>query len=125
MENIMSFPIPEPYCWDESFKVFYEKLDQEHKGLFDGIFACAKSPSDAAALSSLQHAVKSHFATEEGMMKKHNYAGYEAHKPIHEDFVATLGKVSTPISADTIKFAKEWLVNHIKGTDFKYLGKLQ
>jgi hemerythrin len=120
----MSFPIPEPYCWDESFKVFYDKLDEEHKGLFNGIFACAKAPSDGAALSNLAKAVKDHFNTEEALMKSSNYDEYKAHKPIHDDFVATLAKLNTPLSPDTIKFAKEWLVNHIKGIDFKYKGKL-
>jgi hemerythrin family non-heme iron protein len=120
----MGFDIPEPYCWDESFRVFYEKLDEEHKGLFQGIFACAKNPSDSAALSHLVTAVKNHFTTEEAMMKSANYPEVSDHHNVHEDFVSTISKLQTPLSADTIKFAKEWLVNHIKGTDFKYKGKL-
>nr|ASW22248.1 hemerythrin [Aulodrilus japonicus] len=120
----MSFPIPEPYRWDESFAVFYQTIDDEHKGLFDGIFKCANSPSDGAALTDLAQLVKHHFATEEAMFKKANYSEYEAHKKLHDEFVETLGTLSTPLSADTIKFAKEWLVNHIKCTDFKYKGKL-
>jgi hypothetical protein len=49
----------------------YENLDAEHKGLFDGIFACAKNPGDAAALSHLATAVKNHFATEEVWKRFH------------------------------------------------------
>ena len=43
----------------------YENLDEQHKGLFQGVFACAEARSDAAALSHLAEIVKSHFATEE------------------------------------------------------------
>jgi hemerythrin family non-heme iron protein len=122
----MSFPIPEPYVWDESFKVFYEKLDEEHKGLFQGIFACAKDPSDAKALGDLAAAVKTHFDNEEAMMlASDQYKGqYPSHKPLHEDFLQKLGTLSVPLSADQLQFAKEWLVNHIKGTDFGYKGLL-
>jgi len=43
----------------------YEKLDEEHKGLFKGIFDVAAAPGDAGALSGLVGKVKSHFETEE------------------------------------------------------------
>jgi len=42
----------------------YEQLDEEHKGLFKGIFDVAAA-NDAGSLSSLSSKVKSHFATEE------------------------------------------------------------
>nr|AQV13764.1 hemerythrin [Sparganophilus sp. EP-2017] len=121
----MGFDIPEPYVWDESFRVFYENLDEEHRGLFKGIFDCAKNPSDADALSHLKSAVKTHFTNEEGMMTSAKYPDFNNHKPLHEEFLKTLNGLTTPLSQDTIKFAKEWLVNHIKTTDFKYKGKLQ
>merc|ERR1712080_49387 len=46
--------IPEPFKWDESFAVFFARLDDEHRGLFDGIFAVAASPNDAAVLAALK-----------------------------------------------------------------------
>jgi hemerythrin family non-heme iron protein len=121
----MSFTIPEPYVWDESFKVFYDNLDEEHKGLFQGIFTCAKDPTDGKALETLATAVKTHFANEEAMMQKStNYTEFANHKPLHDDFVKKLGTLTVPLTADQLHFAKEWLVNHIKGTDFGYKGKL-
>ena len=44
----------------------------------------------------------------QGMMKSANYSEFANHKPLHEDFLAKLGGLSAPLSADTIKFAKEW-----------------
>lgn len=120
----MGFDIPEPYCWDESFKVFYDKLDDEHKGLFKGIFDVAGAKGDAGKLNHLKQVVKSHFSTEEAMMKATGYSDFGTHKTIHDEFVAKLDSLSAPVSDDTVHFAKDWLVNHIKGTDFKYKGKL-
>jgi hemerythrin len=120
----MAFAIPEPYVWDESFQVFYADIDEEHKGLFKGIFELAANPGDANKLTTLFNAVKNHFATEEAKFAAKNYSETKEHKAAHDDFVSKLSGLSTPVSPDTIKFAKDWLVNHIKGTDFKYKGKL-
>jgi hemerythrin len=119
----MGFDIPEPYCWDESFRVFYDQIDDEHKGLFQGIFNCTKT-NDAATLAKLVQAVKDHFTYEEGMMQKANYSEFAVHKPLHTDFISKIDALKAPLNADQVHFAKEWLVNHIKGTDFKYKGKL-
>nr|AQV13623.1 hemerythrin [Delaya leruthi] len=121
----MGFEIPEPFKWDESFRVFYENLDEQHKGLFNAIFDCAKSPGDAAALSHLDKVIVAHFANEEQMMTAKSYDGYKEHKTAHDDFVATLKGLKTPLSNDNLHYAKDWLVNHIKGIDFKYKGKLK
>ena len=43
----------------------YDNLDEEHKGLFEGIFAVAANPSDAKALADLKANVDKHFKTEE------------------------------------------------------------
>nr|ASW22258.1 hemerythrin [Cardicola currani] len=120
----MGFDIPEPFCWDESFRVFYDQIDEEHKGLFKGVFDVAGAPSDAGKLAHLVDVVKKHFTYEEGVMQAKKYSEYPGHKTMHDDFVAKISALSTPVSGDTVHFAKDWLVNHIKTTDFKYKGKL-
>lgn len=120
----MSFPIPDPYKWDESFAVFYEQLDEEHKGLFQGVFNVAANPGDGGALKTLVDKVVAHFTYEESQMKAKNYSDFATHKGLHEEFVGKIKALSAPVSADTVNFAKNWLVQHIKTTDFKYKGKL-
>lgn len=120
----MGFDVPEPYCWDESFRVDYDTIDTEHKGLFQGIFDCAGAPGDAGKLEFLVKAVVAHFNNEEAMFDKANYADKVVHKKAHDEFVAKINTLKAPLDGATLTFAKSWLVTHIKGTDFKYKGKL-
>lgn len=120
----MGFDIPEPFVWDESFKVFYETLDEEHKSLFQAVFDCAGDKGSADKLASLVSVTVNHFSTEEGMMKKANYGEFGPHKAAHEAFVAKIKGLKAPLDDATVNYAKDWLVNHIKTTDFKYKGAL-
>nr|AQV13694.1 hemerythrin [Nephtys incisa] len=119
----MVFEIPDPFKWNESFRTFYEQIDEEHKGLFDGIFACCEK-NDAATLQALVAKVKEHFENEEKLMTEKKYSDLDAHKAIHAKFIGDLNGLSAPLKDDKIIYAKEWLVNHIKGTDFKYKDQL-
>ena len=65
----MGHPIPEPFCWDESFCVFYAQLDDEHKKIFQGIFSCAEA-NHQGNLDSLKNVVKNHFVYEEAEFAK-------------------------------------------------------
>ncbi|ESO03916.1 hypothetical protein HELRODRAFT_111854 [Helobdella robusta] len=120
----MSHPIPEPFVWDESFKVFYDKLDGEHQGLFQAIFDVGKTPNDSGVLAKLVELMDSHFAHEEREMKKAAFDGHDEHKDNHDEFLASLKKLKTPVAQESVQWAKNWLVHHIKVTDSKYSGKL-
>nr|AQV13574.1 hemerythrin [Ancistrosyllis groenlandica]AQV13691.1 hemerythrin [Naineris laevigata]AQV13701.1 hemerythrin [Alitta succinea]AQV13732.1 hemerythrin [Pectinaria gouldii] len=120
----MGYDIPEPYVWDESFKVFYDKLDEEHKGLFKGLFDVAGDKASAGKLAHLVGAVDAHFKNEESMMQAKSYADFPTHKQAHEAFLSKIKGLKAPVDDATVHFAKDWLVTHIKGTDFKYKGKL-
>nr|AQV13610.1 hemerythrin [Chaetozone sp. EP-2017] len=120
----MGFDVPEPFAWDESFRVDYDTIDTEHKGLFVAIFDVAAAPSDNAKVQTLLTKVTNHFTSEEGMMTKAGYADIVAHKKLHADFIDKVKGLAAPVDDGTVKFAKSWLVNHIKTTDVKYKGKL-
>ena len=44
------------------------------------------------------------------MMKKANYGEFEAHKPLHTDFLKALATLKTPLTQANIDFAKDWSV---------------
>ncbi|CAD5119114.1 DgyrCDS7758 [Dimorphilus gyrociliatus] len=119
----MAHPIPKPFKWSNEFEVFYANLDDEHRGLFDGIFACGEA-NTAENYGALVEKVKTHFANEEKMMSSSNYANFATHKQAHDEFVGKCGGLSAPLSDDNLIYLQQWLVDHIKGIDFKYKGKL-
>merc|ERR1712029_1289478 len=61
MGGSLKHETPEPYVWDESFKVDYSRLDEEHDVLFANILAVSQHPDDAAKLQVLKDNMEKHF----------------------------------------------------------------
>ena len=120
----MVHDVPEPYIWDTSFMTFYERIDDEHKVLFDCIRDCAEHPSDATKAAFCRTKLRMHFDYEEGEFCK--VPGYDCHGHYikHYNFQTQWQAASLPLSADITNWAKNWLAQHIKNTDFGYRGKL-
>ena len=85
----------------------YDQIDEEHRGLFDGIFACIND-NTAENLKSLQGKIETHFKNEEATMESKKYDDLAAHKDIHKGFVAKLGGLTAPLDAAAVDFAKQW-----------------
>jgi len=126
LKHVQDHPhdIPEPFHWDPSFEVFYVNLDEEHRGLFKGIFDLAEK-RDQKHLEELQKRMNDHFKSEEVMMEKAKFEGYDHHKADHDKFLVILKDWSQlAIDDDKLIYAKNWLVKHIKAVDAKYKDKL-
>ncbi|XP_014664313.1 PREDICTED: hemerythrin-like isoform X2 [Priapulus caudatus] len=122
--EIKAFPVPEPFCWDESFSVGYKELDEEHQGLFKIVSEINNNRNSASLLKKCKELAISHFLCEEKRQQKANFAGYDLEKKVHDEFLEVLGKVSCPVTDEVVNFAKDWLVQHIKNYDMLYKGKL-
>lgn len=124
------FEIQIPFRWNETFKVFYDNMDGEHKGLFDAIFVMNEKRSDAEAIKDLREKVKSHFEDEENDMKRAVEAGnltktyFDAHAASHNKYIAILSTFEPVVSDEAVDYAMKWLVTHIKKVDFHYKDKL-
>jgi hemerythrin len=123
------------YKWDSSLESGCEKVDNQHKQLIEALNNLLKASfegkGDQAVIDTLDfltgYTVK-HFADEEQLQIDYNYPDYLYHKRIHEEFKETVtGLVQKVrddgptdiIIANVCNTIGAWLLNHIKGDDFR------
>lgn len=120
--------------WDEKYSVGVREVDLQHKKLVemvntlhDAMKAGKGKDALASVLQDLINYAASHFATEEKYMTKFNYPAYPTHKNEHEKFVKQVldfqkdfNSGKAVMTLEVMNFLKNWLVNHILGTDKKF-----
>ena len=102
-------------------------MDDEHKPLFSCLQKLGENPDDTDLLTTCLASYENHFSHEQSLFKASGtYPAEEAYQHVnkHDAFLATMRGVSTPVSPDWIAFAKNWLVQHIKNSDFRYKNKM-
>jgi hemerythrin len=132
MGNSMSIPL---LVWDSSFLVNFEIIDHQHKGLVDManelIQGCAgdDAPRDVLFLKTVRKAAEYaqiHFSTEEKYLRQVNYPDFAVHKMEHKVFISEVVKQLKAFEENRndpvvlAEFLKDWLFNHIAGSDKKY-----
>jgi hemerythrin len=121
--------------WTEKLSVGVAALDDDHKKLvamvnelYDAMQAGHGRDSLGRILDGLVQYTKMHFAREEKFFAQTGYPAAGPHKHEHEALTRQVlevqkkyaaGAVAT-LSLDVMHFLKNWLVNHIQGSDQKY-----
>lgn len=121
--------------WNESFSVGVAEIDEQHKKLVEMLGNLLEEMKRgrgkdvmANTINDMFNYAKMHFATEEKYMALYKYPESALHRREHEKFVETAksfyeGYMNGSLSAiDLMNFLKNWLVEHILGSD-KKLGK--
>lgn len=125
--------------WSDKYSVEVPSIDSQHKKLADLINQLHSALAEGKAkialskiLDELVSYTKTHFAYEESLLQNEKYPGYVAHKLQHDELTRQVisyqkdfqaGKSS--ISVELMNFLKDWLINHITGTDKKYSQHLK
>lgn len=79
-------------------------------------------------LNSLVQYTRAHFAREEKFFAQTGYPASDAHKHEHDALTKQVlevqqkynGGATATLSLDVMQFLKNWLINHIQGSDQKY-----
>merc|ERR1711971_1245682 len=124
--NTYIHEVPRPYVWNTNFEVFYERLDNEHKLLFDAIRHVVDKPDDAGLYEALKTMMADHFVYEQAeFLKIPNFEEWaQDHIAKHDAFMEQLTTHSVPLDCDFVNFVENWFVQHVMNTDFAYRGKM-
>ena len=113
------FPVPDPYRWDETFTVKHPQIDDEHRGLFNAILKVERENTEAN-IKEANVKYHDHFTLEQGLFKQTMSMAYiDDHLGKHNAFLGRFDKWTAPVPESELTWAKNWLVQHIKNTDFR------
>jgi hemerythrin len=119
--------------WSDSLSVGVVEIDAQHKTLISNLNDLADAMSQGKANAALRPLLarlvaytQMHFGTEEKYMKQWGFSGYLSHNAEHEAFVKKVAEFQAnyeagklALSIEVLHFLKDWVSNHIQGTDKK------
>lgn len=120
--------------WRDNYDIGFKEVDEQHKQLVSIINELYEAQSTGTSkivigesLDKVIDYTRYHFESEEKYMKNYNYPGLDQHKKEHIDLInqaENLKKEFTNnnllLSLKTLDFLKDWLINHILGSDKEF-----
>lgn len=125
--------------WKDEYIIDEDTIDSQHKKLISLINRLYGSFIEGKANDELEHIIAElinysvfHFSTEEQFFERIDYIHKDEHKAQHNDFInkTRLFKEKfinkeEDLSYDIMNFMRDWLRNHILGSDRKYIPYLE
>ena len=122
--------------WSSTFSVGIQLIDDQHKELLkltNDLYAhCVGNVEEERAffrkvIKTAVDYVKVHFATEEKIMIRTQYPGYNEHKRQHDSFILNVvdaiknyEESKKPSLISFTNFLKDWVLTHIAVSDKQY-----
>jgi hemerythrin len=132
--HIMAFIV-----WNDRLSVHVASIDGEHKelisilnNLYDAIARGAGHGIVSETLARLNRYTEHHFRHEEALFAQTGYPGSASHVAQHADMVNWLAQWQrrcdsgdlSALSLEVITYLKDWLFDHILGSDHQYVRYL-
>lgn len=126
--------------WKDEYSVGIEMIDNDHRKLLNlinefqtAVFYRTGKEFEEQAFDALVDYTRTHFRREEDLMKEHGYPGFEAHQAEHRKMIEQVEASLVQYQSEgrhvplkrTVVYLREWLIDHINGTDQAYSGFLR
>lgn len=125
--------------WSDEYLIGEAGIDAEHQTLFALVNdfhsrwqAQSTREEIAAVLQRLVRYAEQHFRNEEAAMAAARYPHLEEHRAVHAYMFEEIFKLreeyerqDTHLEQDTMRFVRNWLVNHIVQHDFEFRAFLE
>ncbi|OFY84230.1 MAG: hypothetical protein A3F72_14485 [Bacteroidetes bacterium RIFCSPLOWO2_12_FULL_35_15] len=122
--------------WTDDYSVGIVIIDYQHKRLvmlinklYDSMLEGKTMESITEIFEGLEDYIKNHFETEESFFKEFNYEDMKTHIKEHKVFVDQISQLKkdylsgkNTVSVELLDFLKNWLSEHILGSDKKYIS---
>lgn len=126
-------------AWNVDLQIGLAGIDRQHKKLFSMLHELATAVASGQGLSEMSKLLsgltiytQTHFRLEEQYFEEFSYPDRESHQAEHFAFMRQLrefghafARGDADVDAQAFVFLAEWLRNHIKGTDQKYVEFLK
>lgn len=120
--------------WSDDYLIGNDTIDGEHRELFRLINDFHSRWSErqerrdiAQVLNQLVQYAEQHFQDEEAIMAAAGYPGLGDHQEVHERLFETIFRLhqeyaenNLRLVQDTMKFMRNWLVEHIVNNDYDF-----
>ena len=117
--------------WNHASSVGVQILDEQHGVLIDTLNALSVGAAGGAPANEVRELIarlleytKRHFQTENMLMEKFEYPGYEEHKTEHERLVVQIAdagramQMGEPVHLRMLTgYVRQWFSAHMEGTD--------
>lgn len=121
--------------WHSSMDTGIELIDTDHKKLISLINQLQNATQYKVdnhiidqIMDDLINYTQYHFEREEFLMRTNLYPEYENHKKLHDEMIIKISDCMEKYKSDpdntiddALDYLKNWLINHIKGDDRKYI----
>jgi len=117
--------------WGPEFEMGLDKMDAQHRGLFDAINALFDAMQKSKGIEEVSRTLAVlheytvfHFGEEEALMEHHDYPDLRRHQRLHVEWVAKITQLeqkrsegSFLVAIELLRFLSHWLATHIKEED--------